>query len=58
MYRGGKICLTDHFKPLWQANKGHFGISHALALGLSPWLATEVPHLVSEKLIVHPSMKK
>ena len=17
MYRGGKICMTDHFKPLW-----------------------------------------
>ena len=20
MYRGGKICLTDHFKPLWAKN--------------------------------------
>ncbi|GIY73881.1 ubiquitin-fold modifier-conjugating enzyme 1 [Caerostris extrusa] len=20
MYRGGKICLTDHFKPLWARN--------------------------------------
>ena len=34
MYRGGKICLTDHFKPLWGRNVPHFGIAHALALGV------------------------
>jgi ufm1-conjugating enzyme 1 len=56
MYRGGKICLTTHFKPLWEKNKPHFGIAHAIALGLSPWLATEIPHLVDEKLIIHPSV--
>ncbi len=25
MYRGGKICLTDHFKPLWARNVPKFG---------------------------------
>ncbi len=35
MYRGGKICLTDHFKPLWARNVGKFGIAHAMALGVS-----------------------
>jgi ufm1-conjugating enzyme 1 len=46
MYRGGKICLTVHFKPLWAKNSPHFGIAHALCLGLAPWLAAEVPYLV------------
>lgn len=46
MYRGGKICLTIHFKPLWAKNSPHFGIAHALCLGLAPWLAAEVPYLV------------
>ena len=27
MYRGGKICLTDHFKPLWGRNAPKFGKS-------------------------------
>lgn len=35
MYRGGKICLSDHFKPLWARNVPKFGIAHALALGVS-----------------------
>ncbi|KAF2073891.1 hypothetical protein CYY_004815 [Polysphondylium violaceum] len=53
MYRGGKICLTVHFKPLWARNVPHFGIAHALALGLAPWLAAEVPHLVDNGMIKH-----
>ncbi|KAL6040505.1 Ubiquitin-fold modifier-conjugating enzyme 1 [Balamuthia mandrillaris] len=48
MYRGGKICLTIHFKPLWARNAPHFGIAHGLALGLAPWLAAEIPHLVGQ----------
>ena len=44
MYRGGKICLTIHFKPLWAKNAPHFGIAHALCLGMGPWLAAEVGH--------------
>ena len=52
MYRGGKICLTDHFKPLWARNVPKFGIGHALALGLGPWLAVEVPDLISKGLVV------
>ena len=46
MYRGGKICLTIHFKPLWAKNVPRFGIAHALAMGLAPWLASEIPHLI------------
>lgn len=33
--RGGRICLTDHFKPLWARNVPKFGIAHAMALGVS-----------------------
>eukprot|EP00030_Apusomonadida_sp_AF-17_P000389 a174400_653.p1 GENE.a174400_653~~a174400_653.p1 ORF type:complete len:311 (-),score=114.03 a174400_653:35-946(-) len=46
MYTGGVICLTEHFHPLWARNVPHFGIAHALALGLAPWLAAEIPYLV------------
>jgi ufm1-conjugating enzyme 1 len=53
MYRGGKICLTIHFKPLWAKNCPRFGIAHALCLGLGPWLAAEVPHLVDTGVIQH-----
>jgi ufm1-conjugating enzyme 1 len=51
MYRGGKICLTEHFYPLWARNVPHFGIPHALALGLGPWLAAEIPHLIAKGVI-------
>ena len=51
MYRGGKICLSIHFQPLWARNVPRFGIAHLLALGLGPWLAAEVPHLVDAGLI-------
>lgn len=34
MYRGGKICTSDHFKPLWARNVPKFGIAHAMALGV------------------------
>ena len=34
-FRGGKICMTDHFKPLWGRNVPKFGIGHAMALGVS-----------------------
>ena len=53
MYRGGKICLTIHFKPLWAKNAPHFGIAHALCLGLGPWMAAEIPHLVDTGVIRH-----
>ena len=42
MYRGGKICFTIPFKPLWAKNVPHFGVAHAICLGLGPWLAAEV----------------
>lgn len=32
--RGGKICLTDHFKPLWARNVPKFGLAHLMALGV------------------------
>ncbi len=76
MYRGGKICMTDHFKPLWARNVPKFGIAHAMALGVScfyskilslrflqikqnfefqlgPWLAVEVPDLISRGIITN-----
>ena len=34
LFRGGKICLTDHFKPLWARNVPKFGIAHAMSLGV------------------------
>lgn len=52
MYRGGKICLTDHFKPLWARNVPKFGIAHAMALGVSLYTykrsSTRFPNLISE----------
>lgn len=57
MYRGGKICMTDHFKPLWARNVPKFGIAHAMALGLGPWLAVEIPDLISKGLIKHKDSK-
>jgi len=53
MYRGGKICLTDHFKPLWARNVPKFGIAHAMALGLAPWLAVEIPDMVAKGTVVY-----
>lgn len=34
MYRGGKICQTVHFQPLWAKNVPKFGIAHSLALSV------------------------
>ncbi|OXB55822.1 hypothetical protein ASZ78_007140 [Callipepla squamata] len=51
--RGGKICLSDHFKPLWARNVPKFGLAHLMALGLGPWLAVEIPDLVAKGLIQH-----
>ncbi|VDM19524.1 unnamed protein product [Wuchereria bancrofti] len=51
MYRGGRICLSDHFKPLWARNVPKFGIAQAFSLGLGPWLAVEVPDLVDRGMI-------
>lgn len=53
MYRGGKICLTDHFAPLWARNVPRFGLAHLMALGLGPWLAVEIPDLISKGIVVH-----
>ena len=51
MYHGGKICLTVHFAPLWRKNVPRFGVAHALAMGLGPWLAAEVPDLVGRGVV-------
>ncbi|KAJ8794227.1 hypothetical protein J1605_003373 [Eschrichtius robustus] len=40
MYRGGKVCLTDHFKPLWARNVPKFGLAHLMALGVQPVVST------------------
>lgn len=42
---------TEHFQPLWARNVPRFGVAHALALGLGPWLAAEVPSLVQAGMI-------
>ena len=47
VYRGGKICLDVHFWPLWAGHAPHFGIVHAIALGLGPWLTAEILALVA-----------
>lgn len=57
LFRGGKICLTDHFKPLWARNVPKFGIAHAMALGLGPWLAVEIPDLIQNKAITHKEVE-
>ena len=51
MYRGGKICIDSHFAPLWARHQPKFGIAHALALALGPWLAAEIPHLLDAGLL-------
>lgn len=53
MHRGGKICLTDHFKSLWARNMPKFGLAHLMALGLGPWLAVEIPNLIQKGMIQH-----
>lgn len=53
MYRGGKICMTDHFKPLWSRNAPKFGIAHAMALGLGPWLAVEIPEMIQRGVVTY-----
>jgi ufm1-conjugating enzyme 1 len=52
MFRGGNICLTQHFQPLWSRNSPRFGIAHALALGMAPWLAAEIPFLADAYVFV------
>ena len=51
MYRGGRICMTSHFHPLWARNVPYFGIAHAFALGLGPWLSVEVPAMIEDGVI-------
>jgi len=58
MYRGGKICLTDHFAPLWARNAPRFGLAHLMALGLGPWLAVEIPDLIGKGLVVHKERQR
>lgn len=58
MYRGGKICTSDHFKPLWARNVPKFGIAHAMALGLSPWLVVEIPDLIAKGSVVYKDKAK
>ena len=58
MYRGGKICLDGHFRPLWARNVPRFGIAHAMALGMGPWLAVEIPALVAAGRITHNDAEK
>lgn len=47
MYRDGAICQTVHFEPAWTRHAPRWGVAHALAAGLGPWLAAELPDLVA-----------
>ena len=40
-------------QPLWARNVPKFGIAHAMALGLGPWLAVEIPDLIQRGVVVH-----
>jgi len=53
-YRGGKICMTDHFKPLWGRNVPKFGIAHAMALGVSACAC----NLLSKNIILNKTISK
>ena len=43
--------MTDHFKPLWSKNAPRFGIAHAMALGLGPWL--EIPEMIEKGVVTY-----
>ena len=51
MYRDGSICQTVHFEPAWARHAPAWGVAHALALGLGPWLAAELPDLVARGVV-------
>jgi ufm1-conjugating enzyme 1 len=57
MYRGGRICMTTHFHPLWARNVPFFGVAHAMALGLGPWLSVEIPAMVEDG-VLQPTVKE
>ena len=64
-WRAGLYFLSDRVKlfilslslsllqPLWARNVPKFGIAHAMALGLGPWLAVEIPDLIQRGVVVH-----
>ena len=64
-WRAGLYVLSDRVKlfilslslsllqPLWARNVPKFGIAHAMALGLGPWLAVEIPDLIQRGVVVH-----
>lgn len=52
MYRGGKICQTVHFQPLWARNVPRFGIAHSLALSVSLRLVLDRNFLRAVSLVV------
>ena len=45
--------MTDHFKPLWGRNAPKFGIAHAMALGLGPWMAVEIPDMIEKGVVTY-----
>ena len=49
--------MTDHFKPLWSKNAPRFGIAHAMALGLGPWLAVEIPEMIEKGVVTYTGKK-
>ena len=51
IHRGGKIYMTEHFQTLWRRNAPRFGIAHAMALGLGPWL--EIPEMIEKGVVTY-----
>ena len=61
MYRGGKICLDSHFRPLWARNVPRFGIAHAMALGVRAAHSDSPPHPASSFSVrpcSHPLLRR
>lgn len=36
---------------VWRARSPHFGVAHAMCLGLAPWMAAEIPYMVDTGVI-------
>ncbi len=46
---------TPALSPCYGRRSPHFGVAHAMCLGLAPWLAAEVPHMVDTGAITAKS---
>ena len=49
--RPAELCCMHADTGFSLCRSPHFGIGHAMCLGLAPWLAAEIPHLVDSGVI-------